>query len=301
VSDLPAVPSIPEAVDPFDRQQVARVVPRPPVLTSERAGWRDLNVAHFSNQQPGEVPEHVVSTHHMLVVMDFPGAVAAERGLDTRTAARLYRRSDVVMVPVGCPQWARWHASCDVTTLILDPHLIDRVAPDLELTPDFGAIDRGLYHLCRALRAELLSEGASGPLFVEGVAQAVATRVAARFGTRRLELPTGGLSAAALREVRDYVEAYLHEKIALADLARVAHLSPHHFSRLFKQATGCTPYKYVLRSRVERARQLLRSGMAIAEVVTVAGFSSHSQLTRHCQRLLGATPSELRRARIDKI
>ncbi len=72
-------------------------------------------------------------------------------------------------------------------------------------------------------------------------------------------------------------------------------MSPYHFSRLFKEAVGSPPHRYVVERRVERAKDLLRrTDLPISEVAREVGFSSQSHLHFHLKRLLGATPASLR-------
>jgi AraC family transcriptional regulator len=70
--------------------------------------------------------------------------------------------------------------------------------------------------------------------------------------------PSNGLSRERLNRVQDYIEAHLDDRLTLTELARVACLSPYHFSRSFKQATGVGPQRYVIQRRIERAKTLPR-------------------------------------------
>jgi len=72
-------------------------------------------------------------------------------------------------------------------------------------------------------------------------------------------------------------------------------MSPYHFARSFKAATGLSPHQYVVHRRVERAKALLAdTGLTIAEVARAVGFSNHSHLASHVRRLLGVSPRALR-------
>jgi AraC family transcriptional regulator len=77
-------------------------------------------------------------------------------------------------------------------------------------------------------------------------------------------------------------------------MAAAAHLSVYHFARQFKAATGLPPHQYVIRRRVERARQLLQAGtdLSLAEVAACTGFSDQSQFCHHFKRLVGVTPGQ---------
>jgi AraC family transcriptional regulator len=79
-------------------------------------------------------------------------------------------------------------------------------------------------------------------------------------------------------------------------MAAVARLSPYHFARQFKAATGLPPRQYVIARRVERAKQLLQGGVdsSLAEVAARAGFADQSHFCHHFRRRVGVTPGRFR-------
>jgi transcriptional regulator of acetoin/glycerol metabolism/AraC-like DNA-binding protein len=106
----------------------------------------------------------------------------------------------------------------------------------------------------------------------------------------------GGLSAGALRRVREYVQLHLNESIDLSMLAAVAGLSMHHFAREFKQSAGVTPHHYLIQKRIDRAQHMLaQMDLSLAEIAYAVGFSDQGHLARHFRSLLGTTPREFRR------
>jgi AraC-like DNA-binding protein len=92
-----------------------------------------------------------------------------------------------------------------------------------------------------------------------------------------------------IRRVREYVDAHYQRNISLADLSAAVETSPFHLLRTFRQE-----HAYLIQVRIETAKRLLRSRMAIAEVADFAGFADQSHLTRHFKRLTGVTPSRYR-------
>ncbi len=96
-------------------------------------------------------------------------------------------------------------------------------------------------------------------------------------------------------QVLDYINDYLHQDIKLTDLAALLDMSQYHFSYLFKQATGISPYQYLLQQRIERAKQLLKqSDRSIADIASTCGFNSHSHLSKQFRQLTGTTPKAYR-------
>jgi AraC family transcriptional regulator len=92
--------------------------------------------------------------------------------------------------------------------------------------------------------------------------------------------------------VRDYIEHNLGEAISLEDLARVAGISRFHFARQFRARTGESPMGYLVRTRVERAKALLRDSQArVADISAELGFADQSHFTRTFRRMVGVPPS----------
>jgi AraC family transcriptional regulator len=93
----------------------------------------------------------------------------------------------------------------------------------------------------------------------------------------------------------DYIHANLDCNIGLTELADLAQMSLSHFSRLFKQSTGYSPHQFVIKCRVDRARELLlKSDLSIADITYQVGFANQGHLTNHFKRLLGVTPKVIR-------
>lgn len=80
---------------------------------------------------------------------------------------------------------------------------------------------------------------------------------------------------AHLRRARDLLDRDYRERLGVPTMARAALMSPAHFSRLFREAFGETPYGYLQTRRVERAMALLRRGdRSVTEVCMEVGFTS---------------------------
>jgi len=84
--------------------------------------------------------------------------------------------------------------------------------------------------------------------------------------------------------------------LTLQELAAETGHSRSHFLRMFRATTGMTPHRYVLKRRLEQARQLLEHvESSIAEVAITCGFSSQAHLTLAFRKEFGVTPAEYRR------
>jgi AraC-like DNA-binding protein len=120
-------------------------------------------------------------------------------------------------------------------------------------------------------------------------------RAASMRASRR---PRGGLAPAALRRVREHISTHLHQTLGLSQLADIAELSVHHFSRAFRQSLGMPPHRYILSHRISKATQLMNdSDLPLSEIALVVGFSDQSHFTRVFSRATGETPALFRRRR----
>lgn len=101
---------------------------------------------------------------------------------------------------------------------------------------------------------------------------------------------------ARVNRVVDHIERNLDQPLSLASLARVAHLSPFHFHRVFRAMVGETLNQFVQRLRIERCANALLANpdRSITEVAIDGGFSSPATFARVFKATFGVTASQWR-------
>jgi AraC-like DNA-binding protein len=98
-----------------------------------------------------------------------------------------------------------------------------------------------------------------------------------------------------LRQARDRMDRDYAQPLDVPELARVALMSPGHFSRSFRAAFGETPYSYLMTRRIERAKALLRRGdLTVTEVCMAVGCTSLGSFSSRFAELVGESPSAYR-------
>jgi AraC-like DNA-binding protein len=108
-----------------------------------------------------------------------------------------------------------------------------------------------------------------------------------------------GREPRAVALAKELLAARLGEPPSLEELATLVNLSPFHFARVFRRATGLPPHAWLKQRRLEQARALLRSGCAPLQVAMQLGFSDQSHLSRQFKQSYGVSPGEYRRACAD--
>ena len=102
--------------------------------------------------------------------------------------------------------------------------------------------------------------------------------------------PLPGLEPQAVKLAKELLASQLAEPPSLQQLAAAVHLSPFHFARVFRRATGLPPHAWLQQRRLEQARTLLRNGCAPLTVAMQLGFADQSHLTRQFKQVYGVGP-----------
>lgn len=102
------------------------------------------------------------------------------------------------------------------------------------------------------------------------------------------------LGPSMLSDLVDQIEAEDPAQLSLALLARDTGLGRYQLIRAFRTATGLTPHAYLINAKVNRGRQLLNQGQALAQVAYQLGFADQSHFQRVFKAHVGVTPGQYR-------
>lgn len=192
------------------------------------------------------------------------------------------------------------------TQLLEDSALAEfgQPAEKAALVYEGGFADPTLTQLSQAMRGLVgRAQEPADRLFAEGLRTALGAYLVSRYSVAgwRPAARQPVLEQRRLKRVLDYIEAHLGDPISLDDLACEACLSPFHFSRLFREATGLAPHRYLTGRRIHHAQQMILAGQAsLVEVALDTGFGSQANFARVFRRSTGVSPRayrELHRSR----
>jgi AraC-like DNA-binding protein len=108
-----------------------------------------------------------------------------------------------------------------------------------------------------------------------------------------------GREHVAITRAMEWLDANSEQNVSIRSLADVAGLSPYYLVRAFHRQVGVPPHRYQTILRVNRARRLLTSGLALSDVAYRTGFYDQSHLTRCFKRTLGVTPGRYSASHIE--
>jgi AraC family transcriptional regulator len=158
------------------------------------------------------------------------------------------------------------------------------------------AVDPVILSMGRVLREELLQGPIRDLLLVEAVGVVLTGQLVRRWSSQpSLRQVRGQLSARQIRNTLDVIENSMSSGIRVRDLANQIGVGTHQFTRLFRQTMGCSPYRFVMLRRIERARFLLeKTALPLAEIALELGFVSQSHFTSVFRLEVRTTPQAYR-------
>jgi AraC family transcriptional regulator len=158
--------------------------------------------------------------------------------------------------------------------------------------------DHHIVDLVRRLEAQARGLQPCGDIYVEALSLTLASYVYGRYGSAPVTAvwQAAGLAPVQCEQLEAFIDDHLSERIGLAELARLVGYSPDHFARLFRQSFGRSPYQYLLRRRIDRAKVLLLDrSYSLAEVAMASGFATQAHLNTSFKARTGVTPGAYRK------
>jgi len=287
--------------------ETAELNPASPIVFKRIAAWDGIRLEHY-RFRTGALPTHR-SKEHLITI-----ALGGNCNGEIRTASGFHTsgqlKGSVCIIPAGRRYQARLEGESEHLAMYVDPSLLLHAASAAQATGIVEVVetcapsDPVISNVALALLAELNASergvGAiSGRLYTGSLANVLAVHLLRHytaFGADGQRF-SGGLAGQKLRLVTEFIAANYGRDLSLAELSRVAGMSPFHFAREFKRSTGTPPHQYLIKFRIDRAKALLAdSKLPLAEVGFRSGFSHQSHFTRLFHRVTGTTPHSYRKS-----
>ncbi|MFB2893512.1 helix-turn-helix domain-containing protein [Aerosakkonemataceae cyanobacterium BLCC-F50] len=289
-------------IDLKKQADLLQLVPRLPLLTSEEAQWKNILVQH--HRQPAwEMPENHANQHVVVVHYEREETTQVDRMINETRQKEILEYGSCVIVPANVTHQSTWNRETEFTLLILEPDYLAQIAYEkvnsdrVELIPQFAKHDPVISSIGFTLKTELETDGMGAKLYAESATTFLAAHLLRHYCIHPQSLKTypNGLPKYKLKQTIEYIEQHLGEEISLEAIANHLNMSQYYFCHLFKQSMGVSPYQYVLRHRIDKAKQLLKQRkLTITDVALECGFANQTHFTKHFRKLTGTTPRAYR-------
>ena len=189
----------------------------------------------------------------------------------------------------------------------IEPEVLSRIAhesglSDVELEYQVLFSDSTILNIAQLFKAEVVKSGVAEEIYVESLRNLLAVHLIRNYssiGRTKLNdrlAKTARLNALQVKQLQDFIEDNLDQKISIAQLAAIVHLSQFYFARAFKEAVGTTPHRYLVQRRIERAKILLKvTRHSVLEIAIKVGYINLSHFTKQFRKHVGTTPGAYRK------
>jgi len=277
-------------------------IQRMPLVSSAGGPWKGFLVEQHANTSI-ELIEKAATDHRLVVQLEGEASIEVKQDGHYRSCRLSPGRS--MLFPSMMPVSARTRASGEFVAIGIQPsfmrlaaHRLMNIHGDAELMPQMALEDPLLCSLAAALLAEVKTSYQGGAIYGESLATSLAVHLVRCYSPRcdRFSTPPGSAGSGQIQTALTFIHDHLTRELSLQALAAQVGLSQFHFARQFKSATGIAPHQYIIRMRVQKARELLlTSQMSSVEIALALSFCDQSHLTVHFKRAFGITPAEFRR------
>ncbi|WAH60954.1 AraC family transcriptional regulator [Pseudomonas silvicola] len=285
---------------PFELAQQTGAVPHVATDRNHRllaAQWRlqDSVLAYR------DIPESTLTFH-------LSGSTRVAKFFDGRCIAQGARVNSVSLTTPGSSEWELQgqmeiiHIYLPEQTLrsFADSHVPSGQHP--ELRAFFAAADPWLTGFFTMLGVDIAkgSAGANNSLLLDSLCNLLLLHlydnyVAGRTTVRSTQVSTRQIGGNALRLLQDYLADHMAEDVSLRDLATLVDISEGHLLRVFRNATGLTPYQYLIGIRIDEVKRLLlNSELTAKKIAAMTGFASPAHMGDCFRRRVGVTPGGFR-------
>jgi len=269
------------------------------VAEARQPGERTWSCDTMSLAWLPSIPSVLHSQRDVMVLVPAAGAVVhvAYASSSGRNGMAYVNGEHVLVAPPDHRLAMRSDGSAEAVALRLDGAYVERVG---ELRQDgidvYAGADPFVREAAGVLRAALARDAVDGNRCLSDASEVLAAHLASNYAAQRHAASChNGLAPHQLRAVEALVRERMAEPLGVRELARSIEMSAYHFSRMFKRATGWSPYFFVTLERVERAKTLLRdTDLALSELAVAVGLTSQGHFTEVFRKLTGETPRNYR-------
>lgn len=281
------------------------VYPCEPLIQSSglvRPTAADLITLEYFEAEPASMPTDKYAQHHIILNLR-DEAHRLENWRDGEYRDFIYHKNEIIVTPAGVASGWKWHVKTKCIIITLEPVKFEKFAQtelgillstgQLKNLPQFldEDITQSGIQLLEALQCDLGSQ-----VMFESFARIFLTKLILKYGLPQAEYDfSKSFTAKHYKQVLNYIAVNYGKNILLEDMAAQASLSASHFSRLFKETIGQSPYQFLMAYRVEQAKKMLNNPYKLmVDIAFNCGFSDQAHFSRVFKKIEGSTPKQYR-------
>jgi AraC family transcriptional regulator len=281
-------------------------IDRPPTLVAGRQPRAQVAFSRMRSDQPmrgrslAVPPEAAFSFHVPLTAPFFSDLWTAGK----RKTLPLARLGDAFLFDLSDNPTVGLDTAFDSLRFYVPQAALDAMADEAGIPTvkglrarQFGGRDLVMYGFAQALAGAMARPSDGSAMFCEYVALAFFAHIVRVYGGLPIKrFARGGLAPWQLRRAYEFIDANLGGDPSISEVADQCGLSSGYFSRAFKRESGFSPHRWLMKRRVERAKELLRdAGLRLADIAQVCGFVDQSHFARVFSKSEGCSPGRWRR------
>jgi AraC family transcriptional regulator len=252
---------------------------------------------------PAERGEAVSDDH--LIPMSIDGTMCGEKTISpNRFVPVSFDPSVISLLPAGPVPACKLFTPAKLLICSVTPQFVAEICRELEspavteFRRKLAFRDHSLRGIMLLLAEEVKSGGASGRLYSQHLAHALALRLLRFSGEMHAARVSqnGKLPTRVLQRVLNKMKEDLATNLDLDTLVAESGYSRSHFLRMFRATMGCSPHQWLTRLRVEQAKTMLRkTSLRMIDIAVACGFSNNAHFSNRFHQIVGVTPSKYQR------
>ena len=248
-----------------------------------------ISLGYFDCKPSYRVQRNVFSSYLLIVMLT--GALSWQ----TRSGRGVARPGQALLLDCNAPHSYAAQGKCSFTFVHFAGAQSAQICGEIERTggsmihlPDPNELSETIGEMLSCMRSDRrLNEGQASAM-IHGMLMHLLERSGAA--------GESGRGNPAVDRAIAYIRTHLSERLTVEELAASTGYSASYFSHLFAEDTGMSPYRFVLRSRVEHAQQLLMTTrLTVQEVAFQCGFNSAANFCYTFRRATGVSPHAYRK------
>jgi AraC family transcriptional regulator len=246
--------------------------------------------------------EHDALAFCRIAIQDV-GSPRMERNIEGRRERQIRPVGKISISPSNTSQRWAWDCKMRVTLLFISQRVIEEIAAEAGISKRLAQIatplvtdDNLIKHSVAELVAECTVSSKVSRLLVGTAGRHVAAHLIARYARAGQPQRDASMVDWKLKRALDFIEQNVGQDIGLDELASNSDMTPHYFCRAFRKSVGMPPYRYLVRRRIERSKELLIStDNDVTDIALELGFSSHAHFCNTFRNVVDCSPSAYRK------